>query len=63
MKQNKDKLNKLKQKKWMTNCLSSISDSDDESEMRSGDSSESKIFLKIACNNKIKLFLMHGFSI
>ena len=28
MKQNKDKLNELKQKKWMTNCLSSITNSE-----------------------------------
>ena len=40
-----------------------MSDSDDESEMRLGDSGKSKRFLRIACNNKIKLFLMHGFSI
>ena len=38
-------------------------DSDDESEKKSGNSGKRERFLRKACNNKIKLFLMHGFSI
>ena len=61
--QNKSRNDIQRHKTSKLNFKTRMTDSDDESEMRSGDSGESKRVLRIASNNKISLFLMHGFSI